>query len=78
MHSKIVTYSIDNTEGYALPRKIRQVISNATKIYPNIDLYPASLYNAMGLPRELFAPIFAIRRTVGWTSHIVEQLSKKG
>lgn len=46
-----------------------------TKVFPNAYLYTASLYSAMGLPQELFTPIFAISRIVGWTSHILEQWS---
>nr|MBF0221110.1 hypothetical protein [Desulfobulbaceae bacterium] len=46
-----------------------------SKVFPNVDLYTASLYHAMGIPVDLFTPIFAISRTVGWTAHILEQWS---
>lgn len=74
-YAKKVTEYTGNTTSFAITQEIERVILSETKVYPNVDLYTASLYNAMGLPRELFTPIFAISRTVGWTSHILEQWS---
>ncbi len=62
-------------KNYAITREIERVVLEKTKVYPNVDLYTASLYHAMGIPTELFTPIFAISRIVGWTSHILEQWS---
>ena len=42
-------------------------------IYPNVDLYSASLYYSMGIPLELNTPIFAISRIAGWTTHVIEE-----
>lgn len=42
-------------------------------IYPNVDFYSASSYHVMGIPRDLFTPIFACSRVVGWTAHLLEQ-----
>lgn len=60
-------------KNYAITREIERVVIEKTKVFPNVDLYTASLYHAMGIPTELFTPIFAISRIVGWTSHILEQ-----
>jgi citrate synthase len=43
-------------------------------IYPNVDFYSGIVYSAIGIPRDLFTPIFAIARVAGWLSHWVEQL----
>jgi citrate synthase len=43
-------------------------------IYPNVDFYSGIVYNALGIPRDLFTPIFAIARVAGWLSHWLEQL----
>jgi len=43
-------------------------------IYPNVDYYSGIVYNALGIPRDLFTPIFAISRVAGWLSHWLEQL----
>jgi len=42
-------------------------------IYVNVDFYSASLYYAMGIPIDLFTPVFAISRIAGWTAHIIEE-----
>jgi citrate synthase len=42
---------------------------------PNVDLYSASLYRALGIPTDLFTPIFAVSRVAGWTAHVLEQLT---
>ena len=42
-------------------------------IYPNVDLYSASLYYSMGIPMDLNTPIFAISRIAGWCAHVIEE-----
>lgn len=42
-------------------------------IYPNVDLYSASLYYSMGIPMDLNTPIFALSRIAGWSSHVIEE-----
>jgi citrate synthase len=43
-------------------------------IYPNVDFYSGSVYQALGIPTDLFTPIFAIARVAGWLAHWLEQL----
>jgi citrate synthase len=43
-------------------------------IYPNVDFYSGIVYQSIGIPRDLFTPIFAIARVAGWLSHWLEQL----
>ena len=68
-----VTNSVGKKINYDITREIERVVLEKTKVFPNVDLYTASLYDAMGLARELFTPVFAVSRIVGWTSHILEQ-----
>jgi citrate synthase len=42
-------------------------------IFVNVDFYSASLYHSMGIPIDLFTPIFAISRVAGWTAHVIEE-----
>ena len=44
-----------------------------TEIRPNVDFYSAPVYHMMGIPRDLFTPIFAISRIAGWCSHVIEE-----
>jgi len=43
-------------------------------IYPNVDFYSGIIYQSLGIPRDLFTPIFAIARVTGWLAHWLEQL----
>lgn len=43
------------------------------EIYANVDFYSASVYHMMGIPRDLFTPVFAISRMAGLTAHIIEE-----
>jgi citrate synthase len=43
------------------------------EIYANVDLYSASVYHMMGIPDDLFTPVFAIARVQGWAAHIIEE-----
>ncbi len=43
-------------------------------IFPNVDFYSGIIYNLLGFPKEVFTPIFAIARVVGWTAHVLEYL----
>ncbi len=44
-----------------------------TDIYVNVDFYSASLYYSMGVPVDLFSPLFAISRVAGWAAHVLEE-----
>ena len=66
------------TKWYDLSRVVDQAMLEYTqregkKIFPNVDFYSASVYYTMGIPVQLFTPIFAMSRISGWTAHILEQ-----
>ena len=68
----------DNHEHLDMLRKIEELAtphfeSKDKKIYPNVDFYSGSVYYLLGIPRYLFAPIFAFSRIPGWLAHILEQ-----
>lgn len=54
--------------------KIAAGIWGSKGIYPNVDFYSGIVYQSLGIPRDLFTPIFAIARVAGWLSHWLEQL----
>jgi citrate synthase len=45
-------------------------------IYPNVDFYSGLVYRKLGIPTDLFTPVFAISRTAGWLAHWKEQLAE--
>src|SRR6516165_5939918 len=62
---------------YDLAVELEQVaagILGPKGIYPNVDFYSGIIYQALGIPRDLFTPIFAVARVAGWLSHWLEQL----
>ena len=61
-----------------IERLAPQVISDERKIYKgvsaNVDFYSGFVYSMLDIPKELFTPIFAIARIVGWSAHRIEEL----
>ncbi len=45
------------------------------KLYPNVDFYSGIIYQALGIPRNLFTVLFAVARTVGWVAHWMEMIA---
>lgn len=64
-----------DTDFFEVTREVERTMLEKSKVFPNVDLYTASLYHAMDIPLELFTPIFAMSRVTGWTAHILEQWS---
>lgn len=58
---------------YDMSRKVEEVIMREKGLFPNVDFFSASTYYMMGIPLELYTPIFAVSRISGWTGHILEQ-----
>ena len=62
-----------NTRWYDMSRRIEALVTGEKKLYPNVDFYSASTYYTLGIPVDLFTPIFAVSRVSGWTAHCLEQ-----
>ncbi len=61
------------TRLHEMSRRIEAVMKEATQIDANVDFYSASTYALLGIPVDLFTPIFAVSRVAGWTAHVLEQ-----
>ena len=74
------------TKEFRLYQKVEklapQVIAGERKMYKgvcvNVDFYSGFVYEMLGLPRELYTPLFAIARIVGWSAHRMEELANNG
>src|ERR1700730_3494954 len=62
-----------DSKWYEMSRKLEEVMMREKGLYPNVDFFSASTYYMMGIPLDLYTPIFAISRITGWTAHILEQ-----
>jgi citrate synthase len=60
---------------YQMSKTIEEFILKEKHLYPNVDFYSASTYYLMGIPLDLYTPIFAMSRVSGWVAHILEQYS---
>ena len=58
---------------YQTSKKIEETIKEMKKLNANVDFYSASTYYSLGIPIDLFTPIFAVSRMSGWTAHVLEQ-----
>lgn len=61
------------TRWYEMSQRIEQFMMLEKGINANVDFYSASVYYGMGIPVDIFTPVFAVSRIAGWTAHILEQ-----
>jgi citrate synthase len=58
---------------YLMSRRMEEVVLAEKGLYPNVDFYAATVYHYLGIPTDLFTPVFSVSRMTGWTAHIIEQ-----
>lgn len=73
--SKELGERVGNTRWYEMSRRIEALVKGDKKLNPNVDFFSASTYYTLGIPIDLFTPIFAVSRIAGWTAHCLEQYS---
>jgi citrate synthase len=62
-----------DTRWFDMSQRIETLVKAEKKLNANVDFYSASTYHTLGIPAELFTPIFAVSRVSGWTAHVLEQ-----
>ncbi|MSS73616.1 MAG: citrate synthase [Candidatus Latescibacteria bacterium] len=66
-----------DSKWYEMSRRVEEAMiasgMKARGICANVDFYSASTYHYLGIPTDLFTPVFALSRVVGWTAHVLEQ-----
>ena len=58
----------------ALEREVVSTLGKEKNIFPNVDFYSGLVYRSMGIPDDLFTPVFAVSRVAGWTARVLEYL----
>jgi citrate synthase len=58
---------------YRMSTDMERVVLEVKGLYPNVDFFAASVYQSLGIPTDLFTPVFAVSRMAGWTAHVIEQ-----
>jgi citrate synthase len=59
---------------FRMSDRIQKIMLQEKGLYANVDFYSASAYYAMGIPIDLYTPLFAASRISGWSAHVMEQL----
>ncbi|MFB6184681.1 MAG: citrate synthase [Haloarculaceae archaeon] len=71
--SKELGEAAGDTKWYEYSTRIEQHLADEKGLAPNVDFYSASTYYQMGIPIDLYTPIFALSRVGGWVAHVLEQ-----
>jgi citrate synthase len=76
-HLRVLSEELGKRTGHTVlyqeSQAVEQIIKTEKKLNPNVDFYSASTYYSLGIPADLFTPVFAISRMSGWTAHVLEQ-----
>jgi citrate synthase len=72
LSAELAAASGDDTY-YQMSRRMEEVVAAQKGLYPNVDFYAATVYHYLGIPTDLFTPVFSVSRMAGWTAHVIEQ-----
>src|SRR5690242_140702 len=73
--AQILSAKIGEPKWIQMSERIAEIMLKQKHLNANVDFYSATVYYSLGIPTDLFTPVFAIARTAGWTAHVIEQLA---
>ena len=71
--SKLLGEKAGQPQWFEMSQRIEEIVKTEKKLNPNVDFYSASMFYSLGIPVDLYTPIFAVSRISGWTAHVLEQ-----
>ena len=72
-HAEALGRVCEETRWYDIAAIVDRVMREEKGLYPNLDFYTAVAYLLMGIPRDLYTPVFVCSRITGWCAHVIEQ-----
>jgi citrate synthase len=72
-HAEALSRACGDTRWYDIATIVDRVMQQEKGLHPNLDFYTAVAYLLMGIPRELYTPVFVCSRITGWCAHVIEQ-----
>jgi citrate synthase len=73
--AQILSTKLGEPKWIQMSERIAEIMLEQKNLHANVDFYSATVYYSLGIPTDLFTPIFAVSRTAGWTAHVLEQLA---
>jgi citrate synthase len=73
--SRELSERVGDRKWFEMSQRIERLMLAERQLHANVDFYSASVYHLLGIPSDLFTPLFAISRMAGWTAHVLEQLA---
>ncbi len=72
-HAEALSRACGDTRWYDIATIVDRVMQQEKGLHPNLDFYTAVAYLLMGIPRDLYTPVFVCSRITGWCAHVIEQ-----
>jgi 2-methylcitrate synthase len=72
-HARTLSGNCKDSRWYDIATTIDCIMQQEKGLYPNLDFYTAVAYLLMGIPRDLYTPVFVCSRITGWCAHVIEQ-----